>query len=288
MWRKPAIVLILILCLLWPGQQVMAAGFLSGPDRNFNLAMFTAGSIGVSLLAHYLYKNSPAQRTNGYPEELGLGEWYVGGYLGLSYFPASDWDFLGVGPPYQGRTAKNIIFQPGPQVGVKFGRYFETLPNFGWEVETSFSRNNHRYQNVPISPPPPSGTNGKSSFLYTADWFMTWAMQINLLARYGFLKDKEVPFGRLQPYIGLGPGFEVVYGRTDSAKNFAIETMAGLRYMCTKNIGIFCEYKFTYQFKVEYEQVLIDAQRTTTMTFDLPHHRFVVGVSYHFDKLYGN
>lgn len=123
-----------------------------------------------------------------------------------------------------------------------------------------------------------------------ADWFMIWCMQLNMLARYGFLRDKEVPFGRLQPYVGIGPGFEVIYGSTDSAKNFAIEAQAGVRYMCTPNIALFCEYKFSYQFDVEYQNVLI--QKITppegTMSFDLPHHRFVLGISYHFKNLYGN
>lgn len=285
MRQKLAILMILNLCFLIPAQPAMAAGLLNGPTAKFNLAMFTLGSIGFSLVAHYMYKNSPAQRTKGYDEEMGLGEWYFGGYLGLSYLPSFDWGLSRAAAPNNGRTAKNIVFQPGPQVGVKFGRFFETLPWFGLEVETSFSRNSHRAQNISLTPALP---NVKNSFLYTTDWFMAWAMQINMLARHGFLKDKEVPFGRLQPYIGLGPGFEVVYGKTDSAKNFAIEAQAGLRYMCTENVGIFVEYKFSYQFRVEYEQVLIAPQRPATMTFDLPHHRFVVGVTYHFKNLYGN
>ncbi len=118
---------------------------------------------------------------------------------------------------------------------------------------------------------------------------MIWDMQCNLLARYGFLPDKEVPFGRLQPYVGVGPGFEVIYGKTDSAKMFAIEALSGIRYMCTQNIGVFFEYKFSYQFKVEYEQVWIAKQhQEVTMMFDVPHHRIVFGVSYHFKNLYGN
>lgn len=270
----------------------MAAGLLSGDDRNFNLAMITLGSIGVSLVAHYMYKNSPEQRTKGYPENLELGEWYVAGYTGLSYLPASDWEMSkNFGSLFGNRTAKNIVYQPGILGGIKFGRYFDNFPWFGVEVETNFSRNNIRGNQGRISPPVPGGP---TNALGGPDWFMIWDMQCNLLARCGFLKDKEIPFGRLQPYIGIGPGFEVIYGKFDSAKNFAIEAQAGVRYMCNKNIGIFIEYKFSYQFAVEYQNFLI-AERSdlgpqpgATMIFDVPHHRFVVGVSYHFKNLYGN
>ena len=118
---------------------------------------------------------------------------------------------------------------------------------------------------------------------------MIWAMQTNLLARYGFLKDKEVTFGRLQPYVGIGPGFEIIYCRKDSAKNLAIETMAGVRYMFTPKVALFCEYKFSYQFAVEYQDFSpAKYGQGGTMTFDVPHHRFVLGVSYHFKNLYGN
>jgi opacity protein-like surface antigen len=285
--QKLLLALVTLMCLgVFGTSPPIYAGLGSSVDAKFNMAMFVVGSIGFSTMAYYMYKNSPAQHSKSYEESLGLGEWYVGAYTGLSYLPAADWNFFQYPPPYQGRTAKNVVYQPGVLGGVKFGRYFDSLPWFGLEVETNFSRNAIRGQNVTISPPLP---DGKSSFFYGSDWFMIWDMQFNLLARCGFLKDKEVPFGRLQPYIGIGPGFEIIYGRTDSAKNFAFETLAGLRYMCTKNIGLFCEYKFSYQFKVEYEKVLIDKQQPEgMMRFDVPHHRFTLGVSYHFKNLFGN
>ncbi|MDD5640754.1 MAG: outer membrane beta-barrel protein [Syntrophales bacterium] len=292
MLQKLAILVILYLCLSVPGQPAMAAGLLSGPDRNFNLAMFALGSLGFSLVAHYMYKNSPAERIKGYPEELELGEWYVAGYTGVSYLPSADWAMSkNFGGTYGGRTAQNIVYQPGILGGIKFGRYFDSLPWFGVEVETNFSRNNLRGNQGRISPPVPGGA---ANALGGPDWFMIWDLQCNLLARYGFLKDKEVPFGRLQPYVGIGPGFEVIYAKSDSAKNFSLETQAGVRYMCTQNVALFVEYKFSYQFDVEYQNFLIAGQSGIgtpgggTMTFDVPHHRFVVGVSYHFKNLYGN
>lgn len=299
--------LILVMCLAFGGRTEPAlAAFSPGEmlkkeNRSFTLAMWTVGSIGFSTIAYYMYKNSPAQRAKGYPEELGPGEWYLGAYTGLSYLPSANWKFAGNFPPplstvsglplggsaqYAGRTAKDISYQPGLVGGIKFGRYFDAYPWFGIELETNFSRNNLHRDQGRISPPVPGGP---TNLMAGSDWFMIWDMQTNLLARYGFLKDKEVTFGRLQPYVGIGPGFEIIYGKFDSAKNFAIETMAGIRYMCTPKIAIFCEYKFSYQFDVEYQNVIpAKYGNGGTMTFDVPHHRFVIGVSYHFKNLYGN
>jgi opacity protein-like surface antigen len=285
--RQGILIVVVITCFsLTPLHNPAQAGLLSGPDRNFNLAMFTLGTIGFTTLAYYVYKNSPAERAKGYEENLGLGEWYVGAYSGLSYLPSADWQMNKFSPPFQGRTAKNVTYREAILGGVKFGRYFDRFPWFGIEMETSFSRHAIPGNQGRISPPVPGGP---TNALGGSDRFYIWAMQSNLLARYGFLKDKEVPFGRLQPYVGLGPGVEILYGTNDSAKNFAIEALAGVRYMFTQNLGIFSEYKFSYQFDVEYEQVLIGkSQQAGTMTFDVPHHRFTLGVSYHFKNLYGN
>jgi len=263
------------------------AGFHPTLDY-INLLAWPLAFTSLSVAAHYMYKNSPAERVKGYAEDLGLGEWYFGGYLGLSYLPSSDWKLAENNTSnLLGPVAKNVVYQPGPQAGLKFGRYFDSLPWFGIEVETNFSRNNIRGNQGRLSPPQPGlGANAIAG----ADWFMIWGMQANLLARYGFFKDKEVPFGRLQPYVGLGPGFEIAYGHYDSAKNFAIETLAGLRYMFSDKIGVFFEYKFSYQFNIEYQDMPTGNKGGPPFTFvtDLPHHRFVVGVCYHFKNLYGN
>jgi opacity protein-like surface antigen len=276
-------------------------GFFTGPDNKFLISTVIWSTVVFSSMVYYMYKNSPAQRAKGYQEELGPGEWYLAAYTGLSYLPAADWKFASNFPPplspvsglalgspglYAGRTAKNITYQPGILGGLKFGRYLDSYPWFGWELETSFSRNRIRGDQGRISPPTPVGP---ANLLGGSDWFMIWALESNLLARYGFLKDKEVTFGRLQPYVGIGPGFEVIYGRNDSAKNFAIETMAGVRYLLTPKVAVFCEYKFSYQFAVEYQNVLANKYGYDgTLSFDVPHHRFVIGISYHFKNLYGN
>jgi opacity protein-like surface antigen len=292
--RLWAVMLISFACLIFSGaEQPALAGFnptLHGKEGWINMAGWTVGFAALSVAAHYMYKNSPAERTKGYPEELGPGEWYVGAYTGLSYLPSADWNlFRFTNPAYQGKVAENVQYQPGIQGGLKFGRYFDWCPWFGIECENLVSRNNIRGNQGAISPPV---IGGPAKLLANADWFIIWDMQVNLLARYGFFKDKEITFGRLQPYVGIGPGFEIMYGRTDSAKNFAYEALAGIRYMCTKDIGLFFEYKFSYQSAVEYEEVAINKNPSGlgqgTVQFDVPHHRFVIGVSYHFKNFYGN
>ena len=90
--------------------------------------------------------------------------------------------------------------------------------------------------------------------------------------------------------MGLGPGFEIIYGVTDVAKNFAIETPAGLRYLVTPKISLFFEYKFSYQFAVEIEQKRLTNRSMDegTVTFDVPHHRLAIGVSYNFKNLFSD
>jgi opacity protein-like surface antigen len=277
-------ILVTIICLLTPGA-TRPAGAVSG-DRILQMTVPVIGIWATSAIVHYLWKNSPAQRAQGYRENLGPGEWYVAAYTGLSHLPRTDWNFYRrFSAPLRERTAREVCSEPGIVGGLKFGRYFDSLPWLGMEMEMNFSRHAIREQSVSISPSLPAGPTKLRLPRYR---FYIWDMQVNLLARYGFLQDKEVTFGRLQPYLGIGPGFEVLYGITDSAKNFAVETLAGIRYMCTKNIALYCEYKFSYQFEVEIEHVSIPPYGSGTVMLDVPHHRIVFGVAYHFKNLFGN
>ena len=74
-------------------------------------------------------------------------------------------------------------------------------------------------------------------------------------ARYGFLPDSEVPFGRLQPYLMVGPGilFSSIKGSFyndtpfhGSSVDIALVTEAGLRWMALKNVSVDAGFRYRY------------------------------------------
>jgi opacity protein-like surface antigen len=61
-----------------------------------------------------------------------------------------------------------------------------------------------------------------------------------------------------------------------------LELEGGLRYMFTKNLGGFLEYKFSKQWAVELDSQQLVNLPASTATFDFVRHQVVAGVSYHF------
>jgi opacity protein-like surface antigen len=75
------------------------------------------------------------------------------------------------------------------------------------------------------------------------------------IAKYGFFPAPEFPFGRLIPYVGVGPGvfFSVAetshsfsgYPSSDSAET-GIVTEAGVRYMVLRNVSLDAAFRYRY------------------------------------------
>jgi opacity protein-like surface antigen len=86
--------------------------------------------------------------------------------------------------------------------------------------------------------------------------------------------------------VGIGPAFIVLYEEVDSAKNFGLDVMAGVRYMFTTHISAFVEYKFNYQWDVEIGGHPFYLPNGTvcrgTAHLDFACHKVVLGLAYHF------
>jgi len=274
------VVVLVALMVLIPSPRNMALA--GGGDTAVAIAAPIFGVLGVAALGYGMWINRP-----GAPERPRIpGEFYVGGFAGGSFVgpTARNWN---INIPDGAFNLTDMKYNVGVVGGLKFGYFCDKFPYAGLEAETNFTRNDIRMQNVNVSP----AISGSSIASVPAQRLYIWTMALKLMGRYGFFKDQEVPFGRLQPYVGIGPGFVVIYGQNDSAKNFSLELQAGLRYMALKKVSIFAEYKFSQQWNVELEgqelreplgplgdPALIGRGKAK---FDFDSHKFAVGVAYH-------
>jgi len=283
-------------CLIpYPGSRALANKL----GTELELTAVPAASIAVLSLAGYmLWKDRLSQPPDALGREgyCGPGEFYFGGFLGASFVNTANWSFEPLElNPYTGMknenvTAKNVKTDPGLVGGIKAGYFLDSIPYLGFEGEGSIASNNRPRQQVTVKPP----ISGFPVFTQEQG-NRIWIMAFNIVGRYGFLPDpdKDIPFGRLQPYIGIGPAVGVLYFQNDSAKNFGLNVEAGLRYMITKNIGTFLEFDYLKQWDVQLgDQILTsnglryvangEKSNGKTVHFDFDNQKIVAGLEYHF------
>jgi hypothetical protein len=165
------------------------------------------------------------------------------------------------------------------------------LSNFGLEGDFFYSRPSLHEQTVTLTTPfPPNNKIPGNQALFPRQTLAQWTWAFPIMGRLGFLKDEEVPFGRLQPYVGTVPGFTVLFGDVDAAKNFGVDGLVGVRYMLRKNLSIFTEFKINHQFAVELEHQKLKQlpwqgpgfEQRALASFDFTMETLAVGVCVHF------
>ena len=245
------------------------------------------GLLATPLIAYGVYENLPSRQGK---ERLLNGEFYAGGFMGVAFTPSQNLNYLSGfnlnpgGSPVTSEGPATLFsnkFNNSFTGGFKIGYFTHTVPYLGLEVE-SLANNSYVNRRTLSTNRPIQGFNQAA---VPNDFWVNWTTALHIVGRYGFLPDKEVPFGRLQPYVGIGPAFIVLYEEVDSAKNFGIDVMAGLRYMFTKHIGAFVEYKYNHQWAVEIESHPFYLPNGTEgrgfATLDFDCHKVVAGLSYH-------
>jgi hypothetical protein len=113
------------------------------------------------------------------------------------------------------------------------------------------------------------------------------------MAHYGFLKDSEVPTGRINPYIGVGPAilwtgiegtlpYHFAAGEKvkssnfgDSAMNVALIVEPGIRWMCFKNVSVDTAMRYRYA-------VPSWSGNNASLNLNLHQFAFLLRANYHF------
>lgn len=189
-------------------------------------------------------------------------EMFVEGYIGGNW-AANAPDEMTIGgvfrPSYPGHI--DPAFQGGLKVGAWFDRtgvlsginFPAWMRYFGFWLDFSYHTLNAPQRVFSIAGNP-VGTYWTEGAVATLAFMFA--------ARYGFFPDAEVPFGRLQPYVAVGPAimfswrqptinfgvppfFQYDY-QSRSATNAGLAVEAGLRWMALKNVSLDVSFKYRY------------------------------------------
>jgi hypothetical protein len=225
---------------------------------------------------------------------------YVGGNFVANTNPT--WDALKVQgseipPPIPVRhfEAHNVKVSPSVMVGGRFGYWFsregtgarqypDWLKYFGLAISVDWHELNWPQQDVIISPIN-LRTPLKNYGLMVTTSFL-------IMMRYGYMPDQEVPFGRLQPYFGIGPAvvFHDIHlniGRDykSTEGDVALVVESGVRYLIRKNVSINAAFRYKYApVHAEVDDQLFDIPMGVWIPLNTTYHMFnvLVGVTYHF------
>ncbi|MCX5894111.1 MAG: hypothetical protein NTW80_14335 [Deltaproteobacteria bacterium] len=229
-------------------------------------------------------------------------EMYLEGYIGATFSDnlqlKGTASIAGIGS-ISGTTDRSLSTAPSVIGGLKLGTWFvkegtlgydypDWMKYFGFYTDFSYQRLDARRQVVARLPAGFVGNIEIESEGSVATWAFMFA------ARYGFLQDSEVPFGRLHSRDAklsavsasgapLNPALinGVGMGNTGST-NIALAAEGGIRYMCLKNVSVDLSFKYRYATpSFNYDSI---AGSGVSIDFKPTYNLFSgqLGVAYHF------
>jgi opacity protein-like surface antigen len=259
--------------------------------------VLTYGSVAVASLyaAAVLCAAAWPQRASAEP--------YLAAYAGAGFTQSKDLrtelELNGV-PVVNGR-AENLHFDTSAVFGAKAGYFFpvDVLGgNTGLELDVYHFEPNAPRQFVKFSGMLGGVTGDTRTQLQSADIQVT-AISVNAIYRFRLAADAEHPLGRIQPYVGIGAGafiarlatttspFDVNSNIDDTQVRAGVQALAGARWLVTRNIALFAEYKFvqtdTFAFRFKQPGTISGFPFTETARdrADLTSHLVYGGVGFH-------
>lgn len=120
-------------------------------------------------------------------------------------------------------------------------------------------------------------------------------MSFLLMLRWPLLKSRDFPKGRIQPYVGIGPGFFYSYSEADFqpelsdtvsgiSLDMGVDVRAGIAWQFHQHMALFGEYRYTnFTVDLETTSVLYGlAGSKDTIETRVKTNHFLIGISYRF------
>ncbi|MEE9240615.1 MAG: outer membrane beta-barrel protein, partial [bacterium] len=90
----------------------------------------------------------------------------------------------------------------------------------------------------------------------------------------------DFPDGKFQPYVTAGPAIFFIDLDDGDETQVGIQVGAGVKWMFTKNLGLFAEYRYMSARDVEFEES--EGASTVKIETDFNSHSVLGGLSFRF------
>jgi hypothetical protein len=255
------------------------------------------------------------------PASPALGESYVEAYIGgvqLFFDGATNGqtehsqailrtEYMNIAPAVVGGIRAGTWFVPGGFLGFQYPSWMRYL---GFYVDLSYHRLDFSrdVETQPMSFGGPPFRSFTENEFYSDGGVLTLAFMA--CARYGFFPSEKVPFGRLQPYVGVGPGLfianqevtlntrsyrprkntftpyaDISPPNSKTSVSVCLVTDVGLQWMFTRRLSLdlFFRYRFAQpSFAYDYINPLSQKPTSFKLEPDLHLYSFNIGLAYHF------
>ena len=176
---------------------------------------------------------------------------WVGAEVGVNFPKASgDTNIFGVS------TSADLNFKPSVIGGATLGYDFvnsgfgayawpDWMKYFSFAMDLTYNKLRlHSISDISVGPFNLPGSVGVRTDGYCVAWTFLF------MAHYGFMPDSEVPSGRINPYIGVGPaivwsGFDLG-GASVNSTNVALVVEPGIRWVALPNVSIDTAFRWRY------------------------------------------
>jgi len=167
---------------------------------------------------------------------------------------------------------EKVDFGSSYTLGARVGYWFEKFPYVGIAGDLSYFKAENKTTEIHVVP-----------------------VSLLLMLRYPLIKSEKFQYGRLQPYVGIGPGFFLSISNVDfrptvqdtfsgASVDVGLDLRAGIAWQFQKHLALFGEYRYT-GFSIDLEQTDIlygFAGTKETMKTQLATNHFLIGISYRF------